>query len=178
MYTFVRAFSLQFYFFVQCKCARGPPGPSGPRGPPGAEMTEAHLMAKFRALIRGAWYKLLHDDHIFFIAVLSSPFTLLYRVNKRASGVLDLNLNFRHNSTATSICLHLVWSSVVQFFNSGPSILNKVFKRLFCSCAYSYFLLLCYCALLIKAQMSSYSWEKKKKLCKTCNTYIVLYKIQ
>ncbi|XP_028393667.1 adipolin-like [Dendronephthya gigantea] len=37
---------------VVCKCPRGPPGPSGPRGPPGAEMTEAHLMAKFRTLIR------------------------------------------------------------------------------------------------------------------------------
>lgn len=37
---------------VVCKCPRGPAGPSGPRGPPGAEITEAHLLAKFRSLIR------------------------------------------------------------------------------------------------------------------------------
>ncbi|XP_046851302.1 adipolin-like [Xenia sp. Carnegie-2017] len=36
----------------RCRCSRGPPGPSGPRGPPGAEVTEAYLMSKFRALIR------------------------------------------------------------------------------------------------------------------------------
>ena len=153
--TFVQAFSLQFYFFAQCKCARGPPGPSGPRGPPGAEMTEAHLMAKFRTLIRGAWYKLLHVT----TSSLSPSILhlLLYRVNKSARGVVDLNLNFRHNSKATNICLRLTWSSVIQFFTSGPSGLNKVFKRFFCSCAYLYFLFLCYFVLLIKARMSSYS---------------------
>ena len=43
---------ISLYVF-QCKCPRGPAGPSGPRGPPGAEITEAHLLAKFRSLIRG-----------------------------------------------------------------------------------------------------------------------------